>query len=104
MNALFNLNKNYQRGEAMLIKNALVSTSHGTVSQDVLIEEGKIVAVGQGLDSGAHEVVDAQGFYLLPGLIDLNVRFSNSCLNQEHIDKLSSSCLKGGVTHSCCYV
>lgn len=82
----------------MLIKNALVSTSHGTVSQDVLIEEGKIVAVGQDLDAGTHEVVDAQGFYLLPGLIDLNVRFSNSCLNQEHIDKLSLSCLKGGVT------
>ena len=37
-------------------------------------------------------------FIFLPGLIDLNVRFSNSTLNQEHIDKLASSCLKGGVT------
>lgn len=82
----------------MLIKNALVPTSRGTVSQDVLIDEGKIVAIAEHLDASSHEVIDAQGLYLLPGLIDLNVRFSNSCLNQEHIDKLSTSCLKGGVT------
>ncbi|WP_333803997.1 amidohydrolase family protein [Sulfurospirillum sp.] len=82
----------------MLIKNALVSTQKGLVNQDVLIEEGKIVAIAQNLDASAHEVIDASGLYLLPGLIDLNVRFSNSTLNQEHIDKLASSCLKGGVT------
>lgn len=82
----------------MLIKNALVSTLQGLVSQDVLIEEGKIIAVAQKLDASTHEVIDASGLYLLPGLIDLNVRFSNSTLNQEHIDKLASSCLKGGVT------
>lgn len=82
----------------MLIKNALVSTPQGLVSQDVLIEEGKIVAVAPKLDASTHEVIDASGLYLLPGLIDLNVRFSNSTLNQEHIDKLASSCLKGGVT------
>ncbi len=82
----------------MLIKNALVSTPKGVVNQDVLIDEGKIVAISEHLDASNHEVIDAQGLYLLPGLIDLNVRFSNSCLNQEHIDKLSNSCLKGGVT------
>jgi dihydroorotase len=75
----------------MLIKNALVSTPKGVVNQDVLIDEGKIVAISEHLDASNHEVIDAQGLYLLPGLIDLNVRFSNSCLNQEHIDKLSNS-------------
>jgi len=83
----------------MLIKNALVSTQEGVVRHDVLIQEGKIVAVGKALDAAANdEVIDADGLYVLPGLIDLNVRFSNSCLNQEYIDKLSNSCLKGGVT------
>jgi len=82
----------------MLIKNALVSTSNGVERQDVLIKEGKIVAIASHLDDATHDVIDANGLYLLPGLIDLNVRFSNSSLNQEHIDKLSSSCLKGGVT------
>jgi len=82
----------------MLIKNALVPTSNGVIRQDVLIEEGKIVAVASHLDATTQDVMDADGLYLLPGLIDLNVRFSNSSLNQEHIDKLSTSCLKGGVT------
>ena len=48
----------------MLIKNALVSTPQGLVSQDVLIEEGKIVAVAQKLDASTHEVIDASGLYL----------------------------------------
>ena len=82
----------------MLIKNALVPTSNGVIRQDVLIEEGKIIAVASHLDATTQDVMDADGLYLLPGLIDLNVRFSNSSLNQEHIDKLSTSCLKGGVT------
>lgn len=83
----------------MLIKNALVSTREGVLRHDVRIKEGKIVAVGKALDAASNdEVIDADGLYLLPGLIDLNVRFSNSCLNQEYIDKLSNSCLKGGVT------
>ena len=82
----------------MLIKNALVPTSNGVERQDVLIQEGKIIAIASHLDDATQDVVDANGLYLLPGLIDLNVRFSNSSLNQEHIDKLSSSCLKGGVT------
>jgi len=82
----------------MLIKNALVSTPKGLIPQDVLIEEGKIASVADTLDVAGHEILDANGLFLLPGLIDLNVRFSNSTLNQEHIDKLSSSCLKGGVT------
>lgn len=82
----------------MLIKNAFVSTASGVTVQDILIEEGKISAISEHIDASTHEVIDAHGLYLLPGLIDLNVRFSNSSLNQEHIDKLSSSCLKGGVT------
>lgn len=82
----------------MLIKNALVPTSKGSERLDILVEEGKIVAVRQDLSSASTDVIDANGLYVLPGLIDLNVRFSNSSLNQENIDKLSSSCLKGGVT------
>lgn len=83
----------------MLIKNALIHTNEGVVSKDVLIKEGKIISIAHGLVASAdEETIDASGLHLLPGLIDLNVRFANSTLNKEHIDKLSSSCLKGGVT------
>jgi len=83
----------------MLIKNALIHTNEGLVPKDVLIKEGKIISISPSLDAtSGEEVIDASGLYLLPGLIDLNVRFANSTLNKEHIDKLSFSCLKGGVT------
>jgi dihydroorotase len=84
----------------MLIRNALVHTKEGLVPKDVLIKEGKIVSIAQTLAAASleDEVIDANGLCLLPGLIDLNVRFANSTLNKEHIDKLSTSCLKGGVT------
>ena len=38
----------------MLIKNALVSTPKGVVNQDVLIDEGKIVAISEHLDASNH--------------------------------------------------
>lgn len=83
----------------MLIKNATLPTKNGLEKRDVLIKEGKIVAIKAKIDNTEEtEVVDADGLYLLPGIVDLNVRFSNSILNQEHIDKLSTSCLRGGVT------
>ena len=82
----------------MLIKNAFIATNTGVSSKDVLLENGKIVAISSHIDNADHEVYDATGLFLLPGLIDLNVRFSNSTLNQEHIEKLAQSCLKGGVT------
>jgi len=92
------LNKNYQREEVMLIKNALIPTKEGLISQDVLIQEGKIACIKEHIDMLDEESIEATGLFLLPGFIDLNVRFSNSTLNQEHIDKLSNSCIKGGVT------
>jgi len=82
----------------MLIKNAFIPTLEGLISHDVLIQEGKIVCISEHIDALNEESIDATGLFLLPGFIDLNVRFSNSTLNQEHIDKLSMSCIKGGVT------
>ena len=40
---------------------------------DVLIEDGKIAAVGEGLDADGAEVYDAAGKVVTPGLIDMHV-------------------------------
>lgn len=40
------------------------------VRADVLVEDGVIVAVGEGLDAGDATVIDAAGRFVLPGLID----------------------------------
>ena len=99
MSELLNLKINYLKKESiMLIKNAIFPTKNGLEKRDVLIKEGKIVTIAPNIDNGDEEILDANGLYLLPGIIDLNVRFSNSILNQVHIDKLSNSCLNGGVT------
>lgn len=83
----------------MLIKDALLPTANGMIRVDVALKNGLIDTIADSLDAKAYEdVLDAKGLVLLPGLIDLNVRFSNSILNQSHIDKLASRCLRGGVT------
>lgn len=61
----------------LLIKNAYVVAPEAIVKKDILIANGKIVAIEDGLDSGSFssmtDVYDAEGDYVLPGLIDQHV-------------------------------
>lgn len=57
----------------LLIKNATVMTMSAPVQEqcDILVDEGKIVAVGQGLCAAADAtVIDAAGLLATPGLVD----------------------------------
>ena len=61
--------------QTLLIRNAhIISGESPTVSkpQDVLINNGKIQAIGHQLGK-ADQVIDAKGKYLIPGLIDSHV-------------------------------
>lgn len=58
-----------------LIKNGTIVTSEGEYSADVLMDKGKIVAIGKDLDPLASEIVDATGKYLLPGGVDNHTHF-----------------------------
>lgn len=80
----------------MLITNAVVCDVNGERREDVLIEEGKIVAVGEGLESDV--VIDAKGAYLLPGLVDTNVRLKDAQLNAATLEKVAKEAQMGGVT------
>lgn len=54
-----------------LIQNGTVVTAVDSYVGDVLIEDGKIVGLGQGLNPGSDvEVIDASGLFVLPGAID----------------------------------
>src|SRR3546814_16277412 len=58
-------------GQAVRIRNATVhtATSSGTLRDaDVLVRDGRIAAVGQGLSAAGAPVVDAQGQTLTPAL------------------------------------
>jgi N-acyl-D-aspartate/D-glutamate deacylase len=39
---------------------------------DIGIQNGKIVAIASSLTSNAHQVVDASGLWVTPGLIDIH--------------------------------
>jgi len=80
----------------MLIINAVVCDVHGERKEDVLIEDGKIVAIGTGLKSD--EILDAEGAYLLPGLVDTNVRLKDAQLNAATLTKVAKEAQKGGVS------
>ncbi len=65
----------------------------------IVIRDGRIAAVGRGLDEDADVVVDARGTTVLPGLIDSHVHpvFGDFTPRQRALDFLDSA-LNGGVT------
>lgn len=83
----------------MLIKNCIVCDKNRIIPSDVRIENEVITAVAEDLMPVENEkVIDASGKYLLPAMIDLNIRVKNDLLTQKNIRGLSENCLKGGVT------
>ncbi len=59
---------------AYLFRQARVITATSLIQpMDVLVNEGRIVAVGQTLDASGAAVVDGSGLYLAPGFIDLHL-------------------------------
>jgi len=81
----------------MLISNAVVCDVNGERNADVRIEDGIITEIGTNLSD--ENVIDAKGAYLLPSLIDTNVRLLDSSLNAKNIKDISDKAMKGGVGH-----
>jgi len=81
----------------MVITNAIVCDVNGERAVDVRIEDGVITETGVGLSST--EIVDAKGAYLLPSLVDTNVRLLDSTLNAKNIKAISDEAQAGGVGH-----
>ncbi len=66
-------NTNLPKAETVLFKNATVWTNEkeGILKNaDVLIENGKIKAVGKNLSAGNAKVIDATGKHISPGIVD----------------------------------
>jgi dihydroorotase len=80
----------------MIISGAIICDINGERRADVRIEGGIIQEIGEGLSDD--EVVQAEGCYLLPGLVDTDVRLKDSQLSRTNLEKLSRRALMGGVT------
>ncbi|MDH3870079.1 MAG: dihydroorotase, partial [Desulfuromonadales bacterium] len=70
---------------------------------DVLIEKGKIVAIGKGLDDKGAKVIDAAGKIVTPGLVDIHVHLRDPGLEyKEDIASGTLSAVTGGFTSVAC--
>lgn len=82
----------------------IVDPAAGSDAQgDILIENGRIAAVGQRLDEAADILVQAQGMLVTPGLVDMHVHLRDP--GQEYKEDVisgTSAAAAGGVTSLCC--
>ena len=89
----------------LVIRNGRVicpSTSYDNVS-DVLIEDGRIAAVGQNLSSPDAEALDASGLIVAPGFIDIHVHLREPGFEHaETIESGSRAAAAGGFSTICC--
>ncbi len=82
----------------LLIKNATLFSEGEEFIKDVLIKEDKIAKIDACIEEETASMIDAKGLYLLPGIIDLNVRFKDDVLSKAHIKRLKNKAKKSGVT------
>ncbi|GAB2552468.1 dihydroorotase [Rufibacter soli] len=84
---------------SILIKNAQLVNEGRIMASDVLVKDGYIHTIGQNLNAVADTVIDAQGQYLLPGIIDDQVHFRDPGLTYK-ADLYSEprAAVAGGVT------
>lgn len=82
-----------------LIKNARIVNEGTTQTGDVLIENGLIKEVGPSIENDSVQNIDAQGKYLLPGMIDDQVHFREPGLTHKaNIETESRAAVAGGIT------
>ncbi|WP_081210782.1 dihydroorotase [Salegentibacter sediminis] len=85
----------------VLIKNARIVNEGNIREADVFIEDGIIVEIGESISPKSPDVniFDAEGTYLLPGLIDDQVHFREPGLtHKDTIETGSKAAVAGGIT------
>lgn len=86
-------------GASKVIKGGTVITADRTFRADILIEDGKIAAIGDGLEGD--EVIDASGCYVMPGGIDPHTHLQMPFMgtySSDDFDTGTAAALAGGTT------
>jgi dihydroorotase len=83
----------------VLIRDGDVVLPDQVCRTNILIADGKIVAVDASPHAEAEQVIDARGLVLLPGVVDDQVHFREPGLtHKEDIETGSIACAAGGIT------
>ena len=86
-----------------ILKGGDVVLRDKVIRADVLIEDGRIAAVGGKLSSEGCEVTDCTGKTIIPGIIDMHVHLREPGFEgKEDIASGSLAAVAGGVTQVCC--
>ena len=81
------------------ISKATVVLPHETLKTSVIIEDGQIAAIDPAVHTHSDITIPANGFHLLPGIIDDQVHFREPGFeHKEDLTTGSRACAKGGVT------
>jgi imidazolonepropionase-like amidohydrolase len=96
-------NETLPKTENVLLKNATVWTNEkdGILQNaDVLLENGKIKAVGKNLAAGSAKVIDATGKHITPGIIDEHSHIAGTGGINEGAQSVSSEVRIGDIINS----
>ncbi|MEG1548381.1 MAG: dihydropyrimidinase [Clostridia bacterium] len=84
-----------------LISNGIVVNANGSKKMDVLVENGWITAVGEGLCAQGAELIDAAECYVFPGFIDTHTHLdldTGSAVTADNFATGTAAALLGGTT------
>src|SRR6202035_1101459 len=84
----------------MLIRGATVVTADGERKADVLVRDGKVAEVREGI-AGAPAVIDASGLLVFPGVVDPHTHLlldTGTARTADDFESGSLSAAAGGVT------
>jgi len=85
----------------LVVRGGTVVTPTGTGQADVIVDGGRIVALGPpgGADTTANSTLDAGGLLVMPGMVDAHVHFDEPGRSDwEGFDTGSAASASGGVT------
>ncbi len=86
----------------MLLKNANVFVSDQFSTQDIIVSDGLIKAVGKALFSPTATVIDLKGLTVFPGFVDVHVHLREpGFFYKETIKSGTNACARGGYTAVC---
>ena len=87
---------------SMLIKNAFVYTGDDFIKNDVLIDGGRIAAIGGFFSNNADMIINAQDKYLIPAFADVHVHLREPGFSyKETIKSGTAAAAKAGYTAVC---
>lgn len=85
----------------LVVKNGTVVTAQDTFKADIGIKNEKIVTLGEDLDSGGAQVIDARGRTVIPGGIDVHVHLQLpfcGTVSSDDFETGTKAAACGGVT------